>query len=104
MEGRELMLHLKRVTHFNEWLRCMVSREYISYGDYYYEDDEDNFVVKASVYREEKLKKETEDMNNNPLLLQAKSQQDYKTALRQYEQNFYRDTLLDRKMYFKEDM
>ena len=98
------VLHLKRITLFNEWLRCKVSREYITYGDYYYEDDVDGFVVKASIYREYKLKKETEDLNNDPMLLQAKSEQEYKLALRQYERQYYEDTLLERKMYAKEDM
>lgn len=97
------MLHLKRVTHFNEWLRCKVSREYIAYGDYYYEDDEDGFIVKASVYREYKLKKETEEMNSHPLLLQAQSEKEYKEMLKTYEREYNQDTLLDRKIFAKEE-
>ena len=54
------MLRLKRVVHFNEFLKCKVSGEIISYGDYYYEDDEDGLIVKASVYKQLQREKQRE--------------------------------------------
>ena len=35
------MLHLKRVVHDYEFMKCKISGELIGYGDYYYEDDEE---------------------------------------------------------------
>lgn len=95
------MLHLKRVQYFNDFLRCKVSDEIISYGDYYYEDDEDGFIVKASVYRDLKDKKREDDFDYT-MLNEAKSEREYKQRLKQYEKNYLTDTVFDRKIFAKE--
>ena len=46
------MLFLKRNLNFNQLYKCDVSEELIGPGDYYYEDDQDGFIVKAEVYKE----------------------------------------------------
>lgn len=95
------MLHLKRVVNFNDFLRCKVSGDVIGYGDYYYEDDEDGLIVKATVYkamkREEKLRKFSYEK-----LEKAESQLEYRQALRDYEREFLAQGLLDRKLAGKE--
>ena len=92
------MLHLKRVQYFNEFLRWDVSGEVIGYEDYYYEDDEDGLIVKATVYKElERRKKEAEF--DYAKLQAAESQRDYQEKLRQYEKEFLAKTLLDRKVF-----
>ena len=45
------MLHLKRITHDYEFMRCHISDELIAYGDWYYEDDEAGLIVKFTVYQ-----------------------------------------------------
>lgn len=56
------MLYLKRIIYPYEILKCRLSKQLITYGDYYYEDDEDGLIVKAEYYGE-LLKKRQEDPN-----------------------------------------
>ena len=92
------MLHLKRVIYFNEFLRCKVSNELIGYGDYYYEDDEDGLIVKASVYNrlKDKRKRETFDYSE---LEKLESQREYEQYMKQASKEFYEATILDRKVF-----
>lgn len=90
------MLHLKRVQYFTDFMKCHVSKEIIKHGDYYYEDDEDGMIIKASVYG--KLKKEKiEDEYDYTRLNQAESLRDYESSLREYEREFLKSTVFDRK-------
>ena len=73
----------------------------MSYGDFYYEDDEDGAVVKASVYRDLR-DKAAEDNFDNSRLENAQSEEEYKRALRQYEQEFLQGDILNRKIQGKE--
>ena len=89
------MLKLKRVQYFTDFLRCHISKEIIRHGDYYYEDDEDGLIIKASHYG--KLKKEQkEEEFDYTKLNQAESLRDYEQALKEYEREFLQSTLMDR--------
>jgi hypothetical protein len=91
------MLHLKRVIHFNDFIRCKVSGDIISYGDFYYEDDEDGLIVKATVYKA-MLKEQKLNEFNYEKLQRAESQMEYQQALKEYERQFLTQTLLERKV------
>lgn len=39
-----MALHLKRITDPYFCCHCDITRKLITYGDYYYEDDEDGFI------------------------------------------------------------
>lgn len=95
------MLVLKRVLHFNDFLKCDVSREIIRYGDYYYEDDEDGTIIKASVYGELKKQRKWEEYDYTKFN-QAQSERDYRQMLRQYEREFLMQNVLDRKIQGKD--
>jgi hypothetical protein len=95
------MLVLKRIQYFTDIKTCKVSGELISHGQFYYEDDTDGVVVKASVYRDLK-DKYAEDNFDNSRLERAQSEADYKTALRRYEQEFLSRDVLSRQIQGKE--
>ena len=90
------MLHLKRVQYFTDFLRCKISNELISHGDYYYEDDEDGTIIKASVYGKMKKDKREEEFDYTKLN-EAESLRDYQAALKEYEREFLKGSILDRK-------
>jgi hypothetical protein len=91
------MLYLKRNVRFNELYKCGISGELIGPGDYYYEDDEDGLIVKATVYRRlEKEKKEKEF--DYTLLNNATSQEEYRQMLIQATREFNNQGLFDRKI------
>ena len=95
------MLWLKRITTFNEVKRCKVTEEYIQYGDFYYEDDEDGMVIKATVYRD--LRDQyREDTFDDSRLRKAESQRDYEDALRPMQQDFWARDVVKRKIATKE--
>lgn len=91
------MLHLKRVQYFTDFMRCKISGEIISHGDYYYEDDEDGLIVKATVYREMLDEKRNNEFDYSKLQ-KAETQREYQEALKEYERQFLSQTLLDRKV------
>lgn len=95
------MLVLKRIIHQNEWIRCNVSGEIMTHGQYYYEDDEDGFIVDAFVYKEMKDAKKAEEFDYS-IIENAASEREYREALRQYEREFKTSTLLDRKVLGKD--
>jgi hypothetical protein len=66
-------------------------------GDYYYEDDEDNLIVKATVYHE-MLKDKREANFDYTRLNQASSQKEYEDIIKEYEKSLKTHTLLDRKV------
>lgn len=90
------MLHLKRVQYFTDFMKCSVSKEVIRHGDYYYEDDEDGVIIKATVYARMKKEKEEAEFDYSKLN-QAESVRDYESALKQYEREFLEGTIFDRK-------
>lgn len=91
------MLVLKRITCANDFLMCKVSGEVICPGDFYYKDDDDGLIVRADVYHEY-IKKKKESEFDYTKLNNAKSQQEYEEQLKKLEQQFLKDSLLDRKV------
>lgn len=92
------MLYLKRITHFNEFIRCQVSDEIMMYGDFYYEDDEDGLIVSAKYYHDLKKKKK-EDSFDYTTLNNATSQKEYQDELKKAEQELFESSILDRKVF-----
>lgn len=45
------MLHLRRVLYPTDFMKCNVSGELISWGDYYYYDDEQDVYIRADVMK-----------------------------------------------------
>jgi len=91
------MLHLKRNQYFNELYKCKISGEFIGPGDYYYEDDEDGLIVKATVYRQ-MLDQAIADKFDYTKLNNAKSQVEYAELLKQAEREFLSSTIFDREV------
>lgn len=95
------MLHLKRITHFNEFIRCHASDQIMMYGDFYYEDDEDGFIVSAKYYNEIK-KKAKEDKWDYSKLNYFTNDKEYQQALHEKEKELFTQSLLERKIYGNE--
>lgn len=94
------MLYLHRNTHFNELYKCQISDELIGPGEYYYKDDEDGLIVKATVYRRLLDEKKKEEFDYSKLE-KAASQRDYQDMLKQAEKEFMTNTLFDRQIAAK---
>lgn len=92
------MLILKRNTHFNEFYKCGVSGELITYGDWYYEDDEDHLIVRADIYKEisDKYKYDTFDYS---YLETLKSENEYREYLKEITRANNYASLMSRKVY-----
>lgn len=92
------MLVLKRMIHPYEVRKCKISDEFIVYGDFYYEDDQDGTIIKLTTYN--KLKKEAkEEAFDYSLLARAKSQKEYNELVKRAERDFLRATILDRPIF-----
>lgn len=92
------MLVLKRMIYPYEVLKCKISDEFIVYGDYYYEDDVDKTVIKATVYN--KLKKDAkEEAFDYSLLAKAQNQKEYRELVKRAEKDYLRATILDRPIF-----
>ena len=92
------MLILKRIIHPYEVRKCDMTGELIIYGEYYYEDDVDGVVVKASEYK----KKQQEARNNAfdySLLAHAESDKEYRDAVKRAQQEYLDATILDRPVF-----
>lgn len=91
------MLHLKQVTQPFAWERDHITGEYIKYGQFYYWDDDDNFVVSRKTYMKFKDMKKREEWDYSRLQ-NAASQYEYEQALKEQVREFQMETLLDRKV------
>lgn len=96
------MLWLKRNIYFNELMKCSVSGDYIAPGDYYYEDDQDGMLIKATVYKDlqRKRKQKTWDYSK---LNAASNEQEYRRMLKDATMMMLADTVLERKVAGKYD-
>ena len=94
------MLFLKRNLNFNQLYKCDISEELIGPGDYYYEDDQDGFIVKAEVYKELKNRKKEEEWDYS-ILNQAENELEYKRMLKETTMNMLASTLFERKVFNK---
>lgn len=92
------MLILNRMTQPYEVRKCKVSGQFIVYGEWFYEDDEDGVIIKSSVY-----KKMQQDARNKAfdytLLEQAQSDKEYREMIKRAEKDFLNTTILDRPVY-----
>lgn len=92
------MLILKRMIYPYEVLKCHMTDEMIVYGDFYYEDDEDNTIVKATAYN--KLKQEARERSFDYTLLQhAQSQKEYNELVKRAQRDYLNATILDRPIF-----
>lgn len=86
------MLHLHRIQHFNEFLRCHASGEILMYGDFYYTDD-DGKVISAKYYHNEK-ERERREAFDNTILETAQSEREYQEELKKAEQEYLSGQML----------
>lgn len=92
------MLILKRMIYPYEVKKCKLSDEFIVYGDFYYEDDEDGTIIKLTAYN--KLKKQAkEEAFDYTLLARAKNYKEYNQLVKRAEQDYLRATILDRPIF-----
>jgi hypothetical protein len=96
------MLFLKRNVYQYQLLQCGISKEPIIPGDYYYEDDTDGLIVKATVYRRLLDEKKRDEFDYSKLE-QAQSEREYKQLLDQATRELNMQTLFDRKVAGKEE-
>ena len=96
------MLHLKRVPGFYEWIRCHVSGKIMTYGDWYYEDDEDGLIVDAIVYKQMKQTEKEENWDYSKLQM-AQNEREYRQRLKELEKEHLKQGLLKRKVAHEEN-
>lgn len=94
------MLILNRMIHPFEVRTCKVSGEMIVYGDFFYEDDEDGLVVKATVYKDMQ-RKAREDKFDYTLLNKAQNEKEYRELMKKAEKEYFAATILDRQVLEK---
>ena len=91
------MLHLRRITNPYEWERDKTDGSYITFGEYYYWDDTDDFIISAVNYR--RLQKEhREDTWDYSLYNKAQNEREYQELWRDREREFLTKTVLERKV------
>ena len=102
-----MALHLKRITDPYFCCHCDITRKLITYGDYYYEDDEDGFIVDYNYYYDRKMANKIDQALQNPEINYAMDSMSYKTMMRQKEREMFDKTLFNRKLAtdiaFKDD-
>lgn len=89
------MLRWKRVTNPFEWERCHITGDYIRYGEYYLQDDEDGLVVSAKIYAQMKKEKREAEFDYSRLE-NAENEREYAEALKEAEIAQKAASLLDR--------
>jgi hypothetical protein len=89
---------LKRVTMFNELLKCNASGELIGPGDYYYEDDEDGTIIKATVYYRLEWERKVDSFDYSKLE-NVSNEVAYRQELIKAEREFLTQTIMDRPIY-----
>lgn len=92
------MLILNRNLQPYEVMTCKLTGKMIVYGDYYYEDTDDNTVVLAREYHKLKQKAVENKPEFQEQLNKAKSEQEYKNMLIEAERAFLNETILDREI------
>lgn len=102
-----MALHLKRITDPYFCCHCDITRKIIAYGDYYYEDDEDGFIVDYNYYYDRKMQEKINLALQNPEIQHAYDSMSYKTMMREAERQMLDRTLFNRKIAsqiaYKED-
>ena len=95
------MLILKRMTHFNEFMKCKASGKIMMYGDFYYEDTETGDVIDAKYYHNMKVEEKKEKFDNS-ILERAQNQKEYQDELRKAEEEYLTATMLSKYVGGKE--
>lgn len=95
------MLFLKRITHFNEFLKCDASGQILMYGDFYYVDSDTGKIISADYYSnlKEQRKRDTFDYT---ILNNAQSQKEYQDELEKAEQEYLTSVALDKPVFGKD--
>ena len=88
---------LKRITNPYECVRCCVTKKLITYGEEYYWDPIDNFVVDFEYYYDRKLAMKREEAMWK--INQATNGLAYKQQMLNAERDFLEKTLYDREIY-----
>ena len=85
-----MALILKRVTHPYECVRCCITKKLISYGEEYYWDPNDNFIVDFNYYydRQQAMKMEA-----------AQEKVQKAMSMLEAERAFLEKTMFDREIY-----
>lgn len=91
------MLFLKQVTQLYEVRKCGISNQFIQYGDFFYEDDEDGAIVKFEVYKKMQADAKAE-MFDYTLLEKAKSDKEYNDMMKKAQRDYLHASILDRKI------
>jgi hypothetical protein len=92
-----MALILQRITHPYECIRCCVTKKLITYGEEYYWDPIDNFVVDFEYYYDRKLAMQREA--NMYKISNAMNALSYKQQMINAERDFLEKTLFDREVY-----
>ena len=92
-----MALILKRVTHPYECVRCCITKKLISYGEEYYWDPNDNFIVDFNYYYDRQLAMKREAAQEK--VNQAMSMLSYKEQMLAAEREFLERTMFDRDIY-----
>lgn len=97
-----MALVLKRIVNPYEAVRCSVTKEWIMYPDYYYEDDVTGEVVSFEYYYDEKMRRRLE--RNQPILDRALNGIEYKLAMKEAEREYLQKTLFERPIFDNNDI
>ncbi len=92
-----MALILKRITHPYECVRCSVTKKLITYGEEYYWDPIDDFVVDFEYYYDRKLAMKRDA--NLYKIQNAMNALSYKQQMINAERDFLEQTLFDREIY-----
>lgn len=92
-----MALILKRITHPYECIRCSVTKKLITYGEEYYWDPIDNFVVDFEYYYDRKMAMKRDA--NLYKIQNAMNALSYKQQMINAERDFLEQTVFDREIY-----
>lgn len=89
-----MALELKRMIHPYECLKCQATGELLVWGDYYYEDDIDGFIVGFNYYHDTKEAMKKEQASH--AIEYALTMEEHKQRMKQAEKEFLNMTIFDR--------
>lgn len=89
-----MALVLKRITSPYECVRCSITRKIISYGEEYYEDDEDGTIIDFNYYYDTKMAKKIEEAMPN--VEASMDRFGYQQMLIQKQREYLQKTMFDR--------
>lgn len=96
------MLILKRIVHSNEFLKCKASQQILMYGDFYYQDNVDGYIISHKYYHQMLEQKRLNEFDYSKLN-NATSEKEYTMLLRQAERDFLNTDMFEREILGKEN-